>query len=58
MLGSPGTFAGDGGHGTFFWADPQEELVGLCMIQLDHSPYPLFQQLQTLAYQALIDMSR
>jgi CubicO group peptidase (beta-lactamase class C family) len=57
-LGSPGTFAGDGGHGTFFWADPEEELIGLCMIQLSHSPYPLFQQLQTLTYQALIDRSR
>jgi CubicO group peptidase (beta-lactamase class C family) len=58
VLGSPGTFAGDGGHGTFFWADPHEKLIGLCMIQLQHSPYPLFQQLQTLTYQALTDMSR
>ena len=55
VLGSKGTFMGDGGHGTFFWADPQEELMCLFMIQLNDNPYPFFKQLQILTYQALID---
>jgi CubicO group peptidase (beta-lactamase class C family) len=53
VLGSVGEFTGAGGHGTFFWADPREELMGLLMLQLDPNPYPLHKQFQVLTYQAM-----
>jgi CubicO group peptidase (beta-lactamase class C family) len=53
VLGSVGEFTGAGGHGTFFWADPKEDLMGLLMLQLDPNPYPLHKQFQVLTYQAM-----
>jgi CubicO group peptidase (beta-lactamase class C family) len=33
MRVSPGSFGWDGAFGTHFWADPQEKMVGLLMVQ-------------------------
>jgi CubicO group peptidase (beta-lactamase class C family) len=52
---SPGTYSWGGAASTFFWIDPEEDLIGLFMTQFmpsDH--YPLRAQLQQLTYAALI----
>jgi CubicO group peptidase (beta-lactamase class C family) len=55
-VGSVGEFTGDGGHGTCFWADPAEELVGLLMLQLRPNPLrEIRQKFRSLAYQAVVD---
>ena len=51
--GSIGEFTGDGGHGTYFWADPKEGLLGLLMIQLNPNPSSVHGEFRTLTYQAL-----
>jgi CubicO group peptidase (beta-lactamase class C family) len=51
--GPMGAFTGDGGHGTFFWGDPAEGLVGLLMLQLNPIPYPIHRAFRVLVYQAL-----
>jgi CubicO group peptidase (beta-lactamase class C family) len=56
VVNSPGSFSWGGAASTVFWVDPREELVVLLLTQLMPSAtYPLRQQLQTLAYQSLID---
>jgi CubicO group peptidase (beta-lactamase class C family) len=56
VMNSPGSFNWGGAASTVFWVDPREELVVLLLTQLVPSAtYPLRQQLQTLAYQSLID---
>jgi CubicO group peptidase (beta-lactamase class C family) len=55
-LGSVGSYGWGGAAGTRFWVDPQEELIGLLMIQFmpgDH--YPIQDEFAVLAYQALVD---
>ena len=37
---SPGTFSWGGANGTLFWIDPQEDLIGILMIQIN--PYAHF----------------
>jgi CubicO group peptidase (beta-lactamase class C family) len=37
---SPGTFTWGGANGTLFWIDPQEDLIGILMIQIN--PYTHF----------------
>jgi CubicO group peptidase (beta-lactamase class C family) len=37
---SPGTFTWGGANGTLFWIDPQEDLIGILMIQIN--PYAHF----------------
>ena len=54
VLGSRGTYTGSGGHGTHFWADPQEGLLGLLMLQLNSNPYPVDRQFRVLVYQAMV----
>jgi CubicO group peptidase (beta-lactamase class C family) len=56
VVNSPGSYAWGGAASTVFWVDPREELVVLLLTQLTPSAtYPLRQELQALAYQALID---
>jgi CubicO group peptidase (beta-lactamase class C family) len=54
--GSVGTYAWGGGASTYFFIDPQEELIGLFLTQLTpSSSYPLRAQFRGLVYQAIID---
>jgi CubicO group peptidase (beta-lactamase class C family) len=55
-LGSLGRYGWGGAAGTRFWVDPLEELVGLFMIQImPGSHYPIQDEFEVLAYQALVD---
>ena len=56
VVNSPGSYNWGGAASTVFWVDPREELVVMLLTQLTpSSTYPLRQQLQALAYQALVD---
>ena len=55
-LGTEGMYGKGGAARTYFWVDPQEELIGLLMTQLiGHSPLSIADLFKGLAYQALID---
>ena len=52
--GSEGTFSWGGLASTFFWIDPEEEIIGIQMTQLmPSSSYPMRPQFQQLAYAAI-----
>ncbi len=56
MPASVGSYSWGGAFCTVFWVDPQEELIGILMTQV--RPYThlnIRQDLQTLAYQAIVD---
>ena len=54
--GSVGDFSWGGAASTYFWVDPEEELVGLFLTQLAPSDtYPLRALMRVLTYQAIID---
>jgi len=51
-----GSYSWGGAASTYFWIDPQEELIGILMTQLIPSTaYPIRPQLQTLAYAAITE---
>lgn len=50
-----GTWHWGGAAGTYFWVDPQEELIGLLMPQYMGPSLPYQSQFRTLVYQALLD---
>lgn len=50
---SVGEFTGDGGHGTYFWANPGMDLAGILMLQMHPIPYPVHERFRTLTYQAI-----
>ena len=55
--GSTGDFFWGGAAGTFFWVDPQEDLIGLFLTQvLPSSAYPVRRQLRTLVYSAITEV--
>jgi CubicO group peptidase (beta-lactamase class C family) len=55
-LGSEGTYMWGGAFGTTFWIDPQEELIGLYMMQLqNHQGLRIRGEFRTLAYAAIVD---
>ncbi len=55
-LGSPGTYGWGGAASTDFWVDPEEDLVGLLLLQFMPSGYyPIKPDFKVLTYQALID---
>ncbi|MBE0697400.1 MAG: beta-lactamase family protein [Anaerolineaceae bacterium] len=54
MLGSNGLWWWGGAASTLFWIDPQEELIGLMMLQFMPGLYPLEMDFHNLVYQALI----
>ncbi|WP_322046433.1 serine hydrolase domain-containing protein [Paraburkholderia sp. J67] len=57
--GSAGDFFWGGAASTFFWVDPQEELIGLFLTQLlPSSAHPIRRQLRTLVYSAITDTAR
>lgn len=52
--GSEGTFSWGGLASTFFWIDPEEELIAIQMTQMiPSSSYPIRPQFQQLAYAAI-----
>jgi CubicO group peptidase (beta-lactamase class C family) len=54
--GSAGEFMWAGYAGTFFWVDPQEELVGVYMTQAPSPIRAYYRKMfKTLVYQALVD---
>lgn len=56
MPGSAGDFFWGGAASTFFWVDPQEDLIGLFLTQLlPSSAYPVRRQLRTLVYSAITE---
>ena len=56
MMGSPGEYNWGGAAGTRFWIDPQEELIGIFMIQiLPHTGLEYGSEFRVLAYQAIAD---
>ncbi|MDR3497813.1 MAG: serine hydrolase [Parvibaculum sp.] len=55
-IGSPGNLSWGGAASTYFWIDPEEDLVAILMTQLmPSSTYPLRPQLQQLVYAAIED---
>jgi len=55
-LGSRGAYGWGGAFGTTFWIDPEEELVGLYMMQLQqHQGLRIRSDFRTLVYAAIID---
>ncbi len=56
MPGSDGDFFWGGAASTFFWIDPEEDLVGVFMTQLmPSSTYPVRREVRTMVYAALDD---
>ena len=57
LIRTPGTYGWSGAAGTTYWADPQEELLGVCLTQVMQAgmmPNNDYQEtFQRLAYQAL-----
>lgn len=52
-LSSLGELSWGGVAGTKFWIDPKEKLIGIALVQLYQSPWPLRADFKTAAYQAL-----
>ena len=52
-LGSEGEYSWGGAAGTRFWIDPQEQLIGIFMVQSIPHQTTLGQQFRVLAYQAI-----
>jgi CubicO group peptidase (beta-lactamase class C family) len=56
MMGSPGEYNWGGAAGTKFWIDPQEELIGIFMIQiLPHTGLEYGSEFRVMAYQSIAD---
>lgn len=55
-LGSVGNYGWGGAANTNFWIDPQEELIGILMLQfMPSGTYPVIPDFKILTYQALVD---
>ena len=56
MPAQEGSYAWGGAFGTSFWVDPQEELVGILMIQIrPYTQINIRQDMVTLTYQAIVE---
>jgi len=56
ILGSPGEFAWGGAASTYFWVDPEEDMLVIFLTQLMPSgSYPIRRELRVAAYQSIID---
>ena len=54
-LGSVGNYGWSGAANTHFWVDPQEQLVGLLMLQyMPSDTYPVVADFRNQVYQALV----
>ncbi len=55
-MGSVGLHGWGGWASTHFWIDPQEQLIGILMVQyVPSGTYPIRTDFRTLVYQALVD---
>jgi CubicO group peptidase (beta-lactamase class C family) len=55
-LGSSGEYSWGGAAGTRFWIDPNEELIGIFMVQiLPHTNLQYGTEFKNLAYQSIVD---
>jgi len=56
LLGSTGNYGWGGAANTNFWIDPQEQLIGILMLQfMPSGTYPVIADFRNLVYQALVD---
>jgi CubicO group peptidase (beta-lactamase class C family) len=56
QYGSPGMYGWSGAYSTTFWIDPEEELVGVLLVQvLPRGRLDIAERFKTLVYQALVD---
>ncbi|MEM7360406.1 MAG: serine hydrolase domain-containing protein [Pseudomonadota bacterium] len=55
-MSSRGELSWGGVAGTKFWIDPEEELIGIAMVQLYQAPWQLRSDLKTATYQALTEL--
>lgn len=56
ILGSAGEFAWGGAASTYFWVDPEEDMVVIFLTQLmPSSAYQIRRELRVAAYQSIID---
>jgi CubicO group peptidase (beta-lactamase class C family) len=56
MMGSVGLHGWGGWAKTHFWVDPQEQIIGILMLQhIQTGTHPAIVDLRTLVYQALVD---
>lgn len=53
VLSSRGSYFWGGHAGTIFWIDPQEDLVGIAMLQVMPARWPFRQDMTVLTYQAI-----
>jgi CubicO group peptidase (beta-lactamase class C family) len=56
IIGSTGEYNWGGAAGTSFWIDPQEQMIGVFMVQiLPHTDLTYRKEFKQLAYQAIVD---
>jgi CubicO group peptidase (beta-lactamase class C family) len=55
LPGSVGVYDWGGAAGTRFWNDPQEQLIGILMIQAMGNALPIAPAMRVAAYQAIVD---
>jgi len=56
IVGSVGSYGWGGAASTDFWVDPQEELIGLLMLQfMPSGHYPVSDDFRVQTYQAIVD---
>ena len=55
-LSSKGELSWGGVAGTKFWIDPVEQLIGIALVQLYQSPWPLRSDLKSATYPALVEL--
>ena len=52
-VGSVGEFSGGGGHGTYYWVDPAQDLVGVLMVQIEAKSLDFQRQIRAAVFNAL-----
>jgi CubicO group peptidase (beta-lactamase class C family) len=56
MPGSKGSYGWSGAAGTYFWIDPEEDLIGLYLMQfMPGGFYPVQREFRVAVYQALVE---
>lgn len=56
-ISSMGELSWGGAAGTQFWIDPEEGIIGIAMVQLMRSPWPLRFDMKVATYQALTELA-
>ena len=56
FLGSVGEYGWAGAYGTYFFIDPEEDLVAMFLVQLRSSGFfPIFRQFNNVVYQSIVN---